>query len=288
MRRHLGMRSWFAPILFCAVTLLGASCSSRVPRASSAVEDRPGKTTQEARTNNQVPITDKNPLGSHEGGSSSRSSTRTTGASGTGRSPIGAGTGSSTASESFESPPPVTYEAGPPVFYTDQGNDAYGPDASPNAALSQPGFDILRVDWGPVSYVDERNPGGYSTSIKISGAARGDAWYISFGDRPACTLYHILAPGTMAYATCIGPWGETGRVPGTRVISTPTPDGGTILSATFDNRAMPAPFQGASGSGRTLRNLSAMTCMQRSPSGGLDCSPYDVLDRANSTLTYRV
>lgn len=206
--------------------------------------------------------------------------------------------GSSTDPRSEEENPEGTRSgdsesAGPPVHYTDQANDAYGPDASPNAALSQPAFDILRVDWGPVPYVDEQNPGGYSTSITIAGAARADGWYISYGhgglwpNPPSCTLYHVLAPGTMAYATSMCSWGEAGRVPGSRVSSTPTATGGTILSATFDNRALPPPFQG-SGSGRTLRGLGAMTCMQRSPNGWLDCSQYDVLDRANSTLTYRI
>jgi hypothetical protein len=282
-------RRWFAPILFLAVTLLGASCSSRVPQRSSAVEDSRGNTTQEARTDDLVQIADGNPSGSHPGagdGSSSSNLPGTRGALRTGRSTAGVGTGSSTDSESFESPPPVTYEAGPPVFYTDQADDAYGPDTSPNAALSQPGFDILRVDWGPTSFGNQ--PGGYSISITIAGAARGDAWYIPFGHRPGCTLYHILAPGITAFANAYCSGEFTGRVPGTRVTSTPTPDGGTILSATFDNRAMPPPWNSASGSGRTLQNLSAMTCMHRSPSGSFDCSPYDVLDRADSTLGYRV
>jgi hypothetical protein len=92
-KRQVGIRKWSAPILFFAVTLLGASCSSRGPQASSEVPDRPGKTAQEARTDAQGQIADGNPSGSHRtgGGSSSRSSNRTTGASGAGKSSVGAG-----------------------------------------------------------------------------------------------------------------------------------------------------------------------------------------------------
>ncbi|MBW3589709.1 MAG: hypothetical protein KY429_09855 [Actinobacteria bacterium] len=186
--------------------------------------------------------------------------------------------------------PPGFETAGPPVFYTDQADDAYGPDSPPNAALSQTEFDILRVDWGPVPYVSEESPGGYSTSITIAGAARADAWYISFGHFRSCDLYHILAPGITAFsnAVCLdsddSP--QSRIVQGSPVTSTPTADGGTVLSATFDNRAIPPSLQTA---GRTLHNLSAMTCMHRTNDGSLDCaSQIDVMDIARSNETYRV
>lgn len=187
--------------------------------------------------------------------------------------------------------------AGPPVFHTDQAHDAYGSDMAPNAALSQSSFDILRVDWGPVAYESEENPGGYSISITLAGSARTDGSYNSFGVFPSgdsrpgeeCQLYHSLIPGTTAYANalCGSTERETrrliGRVQGGPVTSAPTADGGTRLSATFDNRDLPSLLKAAN---RTLRDLSSFTCMQRG--GRTDCTWYDNLDNASSTLTYRI
>ncbi len=173
--------------------------------------------------------------------------------------------------------------AGPPIFYMDQADDAYGPDSPPNAALSQREFDILRVDWGPVSYVSEESPGGYSTSITVGGTARADAWYVSFGRFRSCDLYHALAPGITAFSYDACSQGKV--VQGSPVTTTQTAAGGTVLSATFDNRAIPPWLQAA---GRTLHNLSAMTCIHKGD-GRLDCaSQYDVLDKAISNQTYRL
>lgn len=187
--------------------------------------------------------------------------------------------------------------AGPPVFHTDPADDAYGPDPPPNAAASQSAFDILRVDWEPVSYVSEDEPGGYSISMTLAGSARADGSYNSFGVFPSddprpgegCQLYHSLIPGTTAFANALcgstdrGTRRLIGRVQGGPVTSTPTEAGGTRLSATFDNREIPPELQAAE---RTLHDLSAFTCMQRG--GRLDCTWYDTLDNANSTETYRI
>ncbi|MBW3589707.1 MAG: hypothetical protein KY429_09845 [Actinobacteria bacterium] len=182
--------------------------------------------------------------------------------------------------------------AGPPVFYMDQADDAHGQNAPPNAALSQKEFDILRVDWGPVAYVNEESPGGYSTSMTIAGSARDwddNAMYVSwarFGRD--CRLYHFLIPRTTAYANAFcdsysgHPWGFVGRVEGGPVTSTPTQSGGTLLSATFDNRAIPVQLETA----RTLYRLSAYTC-----TGRID-EPLNIcdgdLDWANSWLSYQI
>lgn len=175
--------------------------------------------------------------------------------------------------------------AGPPVHYTDQADDAHGHDGSPNAALSQKEFDILRVDWGPVAYVNEESPGGYSTSMTVGGSARDDdAAYVSWGQFGRdCRLYHILIPRTTAVANAFcDSSGFVGRVQGGPVTSTPTQSGGTLLSATFDNRAIPPQLKSA----RYLRNLSAWSCTGRIDEPVNTCDGY--LDWATSRLWYRI
>ena len=190
-------------------------------------------------------------------------------------------------SESFETPDPDPW-----IFYLDQADDAHGQHAPPNAALSQREFDILRVDWRPVAYVNDESPGGYSTSMTIAGSARGwddNAMYVSWAQFGRdCRLYHFLTPGTTAYANAFcdsysgHPWGFVGRVEGGPVTATPTQSGGTLLSATFDNRSIPPQLASA----RTLHNLSAYTC-----TGRID-EPLNVcdgeLDWANSSRSYRI
>lgn len=204
------------------------------------------------------------------GGESATDSVQTTEedpvASGAGRPTPGSpparrGSSSARGVQSAESHPPdadsPSFEtAGPPVSYTDQADDAYGRgDGSPNAEQSQREFDILRVDWGPVS-------GGYSTSITVAGSARSDGEYYSEGQfDPArtppegCWLTHFLTPGTTAFANAYCEGRFVGRVEGGPVASTPTTSGGTRLTATFDNRTIPPEFEAA----RTLHNLAAWT-----------------------------
>jgi hypothetical protein len=190
-------------------------------------------------------------------------------------------------SQSGETPPagensrgPVT--AGPPVHYTDQADDAYSPRGGPpNAELNQREFDILRVDWAPESY-------GYSTSITVAGSARADGEYISEGQfDPArtqgnCWLAHFLTPGTTAYANAFCEGRFVARVEGGPVASTPTTSGGTRLTATFDNRAIPQEFEAA----RNLHNLAAYTCPPSSCEGAFLVTRW--VDSATSKLTYRV
>jgi hypothetical protein len=215
---------------------------------------------------------------------------------------IAAGTrGSSKDSRSGESHTEGTISqdpriADPPVYYLDQADDAYGEDPwvhrPPNATASQKPFDILRVDWAPES-------NGYSTSLTVAGSARDDGWYVSYGHFRSnageyCQLYHILTPGTAAYANAFCGWVEdgsrrfVGRIEGTQVTSTPTAAGGTVVAGTFDNRAIPPMLEAA---GRTLYTISAFTCAGESESGvadGLRCSGFEVLDEASSNATYRV
>ena len=175
--------------------------------------------------------------------------------------------------------------AGPPVHYTDQADDAYGQDGPPNGALSQKEFDILRVDWAPVAYVNEESPGGYSTSMTVAGSAReDDAAYVSWAQFGRdCRLYHILIPRTTAVANAFcDSRGFVGRVEGGPVTSTPTQSGGTLLSATFDNRTIPLQLKYA----RTLRNLSAWSCTGRIDEPVNTCDGY--LDWATSRLWYRI
>lgn len=176
--------------------------------------------------------------------------------------------------------------AGPPEHYTDQADDAYGADAPPNPTLSDPAIDIVRVDWGPVPYMSEEQPGGYFTSITVAGSARTDGSYVSYGTfsivpGEECQLYHSLIPGTTAFASAIcgyvelGTRREVGHMEGGPVSVTRTASGGTVLSATFERGY------------RTLRRLSAFTCISKQRRQ--DCnSYYDTGDGATSTLTYRV
>jgi hypothetical protein len=211
--------------------------------------------------------------------------------------------GSTKDSQSGETPPAGvnsggTETAGPPVFHTDQADDAYGQDAPPNAALSQPAFDILRVDWGPASYVSEGRRWGYSISIDLKGSARADGSYTSAGLFPSndprpeegCQLFHSLVPGTTAFASAMCGSNETrrevGRLRGSAVTVTPTAGGGTRISATFDDRDVPPELEAAD---RRLQDLYTWTCMQRG--GGTDCSYYvhvDILDVALSKVSYRI
>lgn len=198
-------------------------------------------------------------------------------------------------------PPP---QAGPPIFYTDQADDAYRivladdssmPGVIPAPAMSQPAFDILRVDWAPVPYAKNRRGGGYLTSITVKGAAHADGSYVSFGVFPSnepgeqCQLYHFLTPGITAFADAfcgvqeLGTRRLVGRVQGGIVMAETTASGGTVLSANFDNRTIPPLLQ---ESGRTLHDVSAFTCVQGDE--GLGCRPYEVLDKAKSTLEYRI
>jgi hypothetical protein len=166
--------------------------------------------------------------------------------------------------------------ADPPLHYTDQADDAYGQDGGPpNAALSQKEFDILRVDWAP-AYSNEESPGRYSTSLTLAGSVRDDAAYISWASWGRdCRLYHILIPRTTAQANAFcDSRGFVSSVEGGPVTSTPTQSGGTLLSATFGNRAI------------TLRNLSAWTCTGRVDEPINRCDGY--LDSADSGLYYRI
>jgi hypothetical protein len=191
--------------------------------------------------------------------------------------------------------------ADPPVYYLDKADDAYGGESwpthphqtPPDATVSQKAFDILRVDWAPVS-------NGYSTSITVAGTASNDGSYVSLGyffpKGEACRIYYFLTPGMTAYAHAFcessgDEWGLVGVVEGSEVTSTPTTAGGTQLVATFDNRAIPPLLETA---GRKLHNLSAFTCEEiddryaGDSRGGVYCGDYAPLDIARSTLTYRV
>lgn len=180
----------------------------------------------------------------------------------------------------------ATEGAGAPVAYTDPADDVVGPSTQP--PVSPTAFDILHVAWEPA-------PGGYSTSITVAGAARADGSYVSFGVFPsdvageACELDHFLTPGTTAFADafCGSPDGTTrrfiGRVQGSQVTSTPRADGGTVLTATFDDSALPPLLDAA---GRKLFGLSASTCMSGQERPG--CAFYLVLDSATSTASYRI
>jgi hypothetical protein len=176
--------------------------------------------------------------------------------------------------------------AGAPVSYADPASDGVAPATEPS--LGSSAFEIVRVEWAPA-------PEGYSTSITIAGPATGEGSYISFGAFPsdvlgeACELDHFLTPGTTAFAEayCGPPDGSTrrsiGRVQGSRVTSTPTSDGGTVLTATFDDSELPALLEAA---GRKLFGLSAYTCLRDSESPR--CELDRLSDAATSVASYRV
>jgi hypothetical protein len=107
-----------------------------------------------------------------------------------------------------------------------------------------------------------------------------------------CQLYNILTPGITAFANVFCGTTESGtrrfvaRLQGSQVTSTQTAAGGTLLSATFDDSALPAVLKAA---GRMLVRLSAFTCDTdpEGPAAGLGCGGY-VIDEANTFNSYRV
>jgi hypothetical protein len=209
----------------------------------------------------------------------SRNSTGTTGSSKAGTSSVRGGSSQDPRSEEKNAEGVSSWDSetvDPPVHYIDQADDAHGHDGPPNAALSQREFDILRVDWGPVAYVNEESRGGYSTSLTLAGSARDDALYVSLGRWGRdCWLYHILIPRTTAQANAFcDSRGFISSVEGGPVTSTSTQSGGSLLSATFGNRAI------------FLRNLSAYTCTGRVDEPVNSCR--GSLDWADSNLSYRI
>lgn len=181
--------------------------------------------------------------------------------------------------------------AAPAVDYTDEAGDASGASGQP--ALSQPAFDIVHVEWAPASDVGTQPQSIYSTSITVAGTARDGGIYVSYGqfraDGEYCQLYHFLTPGTTAYAnafcgsTAQGTRRLVGHFAGSPVTSTPTPAGGTMLQATFNDAAAPSQLV---ASGRMLFELSAFTC-----AGGpatMGCGYYETLDYAHSWDSYRI
>jgi hypothetical protein len=176
-----------------------------------------------------------------------------------------------------------------PVSYTDEGNDASGPVANPTA--SQSAFDILRVEWAPVSRVEEA-AAGYSTSITIAGTAHEDGAYVSYGNFRSggmdCQLFNVMAPGAIAFANAFcgsvedGTRRFLGSLDGGPVTATSTATGGTLLTATFDDPTIPPELEAA---GRRLFTLSAFTCLGREDAL---CLWADMLDYATSSRTYRV
>lgn len=181
----------------------------------------------------------------------------------------------------------------PSATYEDAAGDANGTGKS--GPLSQPSFDILRVEWTPVSY-EEVGRRGYSTSITIAGPAREDGMYVSLGFFPSdvrgeqCQLYHFLAVGAPAFANAFcgsisaGTRRLVGRINGRTVTSGPTASGGTTLVGTFDDPIVPSQLEAAD---RRLDNLSAFTtlCSGPSPNG---CASTNTVDLAISGRTFRV
>jgi hypothetical protein len=185
----------------------------------------------------------------------------------------------------------ATQGAGPAVSYTDPAGDAI----RLGSPTSRPEFDIVQVGWAPASDTDQPR-GGYSTSITVAGGARDDGYYVSYGDFPAdvageqCQIYHFLTPRTAAFANvfCGGEDAGTrrliGRMQGSTVITTATPDGGTLLEATFDDSTLPQQLQAA---GRLLSNLSAFTCDENTDFPA--CGTFEGnSDFVASTVSYRV
>ena len=195
----------------------------------------------------------------------------------------------SRAAEAPASSPERVAEPGPPVSFADESDDAHGPVA--HEALSQLAYDILHVGWEPVSDGQTR---GYSTSITVAGTAREDGSYVSYGQfrsnipGETCQLYHVLTPGRTSFANAFcgtvdaGTRRFLGTMHGREVTATTTPTGATVLVGTFDDPAIPQLLEDA---GRTLRYLSAFTCL--GAPGATGCT-YDVMDYASSRLTYRV
>ena len=183
--------------------------------------------------------------------------------------------------------------AEPAVSYTDPEGDAFG--AAGNAALSQPAFDILQVRWAPATEVDPQLH-GYSSSIAVAGTPRNDGTYVTWGeftsDVPGerCELYHVLTPGSTAFANAVCGAAEdgtrrfVGRVQGTEVTATRTAEGGTLLMATFDDSALPRELEAG---GRMLFKLSAYTC-PGPPDAPTGCWTYQATDVANSYDSYRI
>jgi hypothetical protein len=185
----------------------------------------------------------------------------------------------------------ATQGAGPAVSYSDPAGDAI----RLGSPTSRPEFDIVQVGWAPASDTDQPR-GGYSTSITVAGGARDDGYYVSYGDFPAevageqCQIYHFLTPRTAAFANVFcgredaGTRRLIGRMQGSAVITTATPDGGTLLEATFDDSALPPLLQAA---GRLLSNLSAFTCDENT--GFPACGTFEGnSDFVASTVSYRL
>ena len=201
--------------------------------------------------------------------------------------PLGRGTSETT-------PPQDHAMAGPPVAYADPAGDAYGPAG--NSALSQSAFDIVHVEWAPASEVGGQR--GYSSSMTVAGVAQNDSSYVTYGDFPSdvpgerCQLYNILTPAMTAFANVFCGTTESGtrrfvgRLQGSQVTSTRTVAGGTVLSATFDDSALPAVIENG---GRMVFRLSAFTCNADpdGPAAGLGCGGY-VIDEANTFNSYRI
>jgi hypothetical protein len=292
-----------APILAVVLALLSYS-RIRAHGDSSAVEDQTAGAIRGA-SRDETALVGVQTAGGDPFGSSSQTTSETS--TGTQRPPSRTSAGTRGSSKDGPSGGSVSedtisqdYEsAGSPVYYLDQADDAYGGETSwahqtpPDPTVNQKAFDILRVDWAPVSH-------GYSTSITVAGTASEDGSYVSYGyffpRGEACRIYYLLTPGLTAYAHAFcessgDAWGFVGVVEGSEVTSTPTTAGGTQIAATFDSRGVPPLLETA---GRKLHNLSAFTCEEiddryaGDSRHGLYCGQYGVLDTASSALTYRV
>ena len=204
---------------------------------------------------------------------------------------VASGAGLSVVAQQHSEPGLVLGEEGaaPTVSYTDDTGDAV-----PAPATGEPESDIVRVGWGPASDVDGEGHEGYFTSILIAGPVRDGGAFVSYGEFPSdvpgetCQLYHLLTPGTTAFANAFcgsvsaGTRRLVGRVQGGPVTSTTTAAGGILIQAKFDDSALPPLLE---AQGRMLSTLSAFTCTGWENSG---CDAVDILDFARSTLTYRL
>jgi hypothetical protein len=287
LKRVSKIRFWPIEILL-VVLALGSAYGSLASRELPTDEDKTEVTAQEAPRGEQPnrggqPVTGGGSIVNASGPPTSRSS---------GRIP---GTSIDTRQRGSIQGGPMSEpeNAGPPVFYTDEADDAHEGPVGPNGALSQKAFDLLRVDWAPSS-------NGYSTSITVAGVARDDGSYVSYGlffpGGETCRIYYFLTPRKTAFAHAFcessgDEYGFVGGAEGNEVISTPTAAGGTQLTATFHNRAIPPLLQTA---GRHLFTLSAFTCegiaerFTGNERSGVYCGQYRVLDTAKSRLNYRV